>query len=255
MINRQQLGQSRQPMIHPQKQQTKKRSHLRSDMEKQSVKRRSLLPGAIVAAFAAALIVFVVLLNVEKNALRAYEKADVLLMAQDIEKGTFITADNVNQFFLQSEMDKTLIPKAAVTDIHQLIGQYVTGRLDQGAILTVSMTEPMTETLGGIRKPVIAAFRTDDLYQMTNGILRSGDRIHIYKAEVSEEEGRQITQGVLLWENVLVWQVFDSAGAEIAPNDETSAAARANIILSQEDLEKFYGEINTGTIRIAKVWE
>jgi hypothetical protein len=255
MINRQQLGQGKQPMIHPQKQQTKKRTRHRSDMEKQGVKRRSLLPGAIVAAFAAALIVFVVLLNVEKNALSAYEKASVLVIAQDIEKGTVITEDNVNQFFRQREMDKTLIPKAAVTDIRQLIGQYVTGRLDQGAILTVSMTEPMTETLAGIRKPIIAAFRTDDLYQMTNGILRSGDRIHIYKVETSEEEDRQITRGVLMWENVLVWQVFDSAGAEIASNDETSAAARANIILSQEDLEKFYGEITTGTLRIAKIWE
>jgi hypothetical protein len=264
MINKQQLEQDsippffrggRHKIRKPKKRKKQKVLQHQSHSDRQSTKGRSLLPGTIFAAFAAALIVYVVLLHVEKNALSAYEKASVMTIAQDIEKGTVITADNVNQYFIQKELDKTLIPKAAVTDIEQLVGQYVTNRLDQGAILTVSMTKPMTEVISDIRKPVIAAFRTDDLYQVTNGILRSGDRIHIYKVETIEDEDSKVNRGVLMWENVLIWQVFDNAGAMIAPDDEISAAARANIILGQEDLERFYGEISTGALRVAKVWE
>jgi hypothetical protein len=224
-----------QRIRQPKKRKKQKALFHQPNVEKQNAKGRSLLPGAIFAAFAAALIVYVVLLHVEKNALSAYEKASVLTMAQDIEKGTVINADNVNQYFQLREMDKSLIPKAAVTDIKALEGHYVISPLDQGAILTVSMTKLMTEVMGNIGKPVIAAFRTDDLYQVTNGILRSGDRLHIYKVETIEDGDTKVNQGVLMWENVLVWQVFDNAGALIAPDDEISAAARANILLGKDD--------------------
>jgi hypothetical protein len=263
MINRQQLKQDSvsapvsrkgRRIMHPIKEQSTRVTEQVRDPEGKSTKRRSLLPGAIFAAFAAALIVYVVLLHVEKNALSAYEKATVLTMAQDAEKGILITAENVNQYFIAKDIDKSLIPKAAVTDRDQLIGHYVTSNLDQGAIVTASMTELVTEAIGYIRNPVVAAFRVDDLYQATNGILRSGDRIHIYKVETIEDGDTEMSQGVLLWENVLIWQVFDNAGATIQSTDEISAAVRANIILSQEDLERFYGEVSTGTIRIAKVW-
>jgi hypothetical protein len=228
--------------------------------QKQEKKHRSILPGAIFAAFAASLIVYVVLLHVEKNALSAYEKALVVTAAQDIEKGTVITSENVNQYFQQTEMDKTLIPKAAITEDVQMIGQYVPRKIDQGAVMTISMAEPMETAAADMRRPMVAAFRTEELYQVTNGILRDGDKIHIYKVEKAKtgeaKTGEaQDEYGQLLWENVLVWQVFDSAGVRILPGDKTTAAARVNILLDQGELERFYGEITEGTLRIAKVWE
>lgn len=80
------------------------------DMEK----RRKGLPGVILAAFAAAAVTYIVLLNVEKNALSAYEKAYCWMLTQALERGTEITADNVDTLFEQIQVDVRHIPQEAV---------------------------------------------------------------------------------------------------------------------------------------------
>ena len=93
-----------------------------------------------------------------------------------------------------------------------------------------------------------AGFRAEDLYQVVGGVLRAGDRIHIYCVEQEEEE----QNGKLLWENVFVQQVFDRNGAAIGGDDGTTPAQRVNIYMEKERVADFYAALAQGSLRVVK---
>ena len=105
----------------------------------------------------------------------------------------------------------------------------------------------LDEIVQEIKDPVIAGFKAEDLYQVAGGVLRAGDRIHVYT--VTDER-----ETVLLWENVYVQGVFDQAGARIENGDTSTAAQRLNVYLAKEDVEAFYSGLASGMLRVVKVY-
>lgn len=211
--------------------------------------RKKGLPGIILAAFAAALISYVALLNVEKNALSAYEKAECWILSETLEKGTEITTENAARLFQRAQVDVRHIPQGAVTDPEMLAGSQAAVTITQGSIVTDTMFTRLGSYSAALEKPVIAGCKADDLYQLVSGTLRSGDRIHIYT--VDEEMG----DAYLIWDNVMVYQTFDSGGNLIPPQDTVSAAARINVLLEEGNAELFYSELYKGSLRVVKLWE
>lgn len=208
--------------------------------------KKNILPGAALAALLAAVIVYCIMLNVEKNTMRAYEKETVIAASRNISGGTVITPENLSEYFKEIEMDKKLIPQTSITDREELNGMMVSTNIDMGSVITNAMIENKKEMIASMNHPVIAGFKAEDLYQVVSGTLRGGDRIHIYT--VDEESDMTY----MIWENVMVDQVFDSAGTAIAPDNETAAAQRINILMEQEDTERFYSELSAGSLRVVK---
>ncbi len=209
--------------------------------------KKKILPGAIFASFVAAVVVYCILINIEVNALSAYEKGKVLAAGKEIPGGLIISRENVEEYFLEVEMDKSLIPDAAITVREELLDRMAVGSIDKGAIVTQAMMMAISELQGEMREPVLAGFVADDLYQVVSGTLRSGDRIHIYTVDEMTEEAN------LTWENVFVREVFSNAGEVIAPEDSSTAAQRVNILIERSSVEKFYSELARGSLRVVKV--
>lgn len=78
------------------------------------IKPKSILPGAIFVALVAAVIIFAVMLNVEKNALSDYEKGVVFFTARTIPEGQLLTEENIAEYIQSREIDISLIPEAAL---------------------------------------------------------------------------------------------------------------------------------------------
>lgn len=208
--------------------------------------RQNILPGAIAASLLASLFVYLVLLNVEKNALSDYEKGKVIVAVENIARGEEFVPDNINKFFAEIQMDKNLIPQSAVTDFTVLGQMAAAVEIDQGSIITLSMLNNRDEMIRSMREPVVAGFKADDLFQVVSGTIRAGDRIHIYTVD------EDINAAYLVWEDVLVQQVFDSSGNSIPAQDKESSAARINIILEEDSVEQFYSELAGGSLRVVK---
>ncbi len=204
--------------------------------------------GSIVAALVAALAVFLMMMQMEKNMLSQYEKGSILIASKEIPKGQMISAENAAQYFKILEVDKQCIPKTALTSWEQITEMVPKENIEQGVLLTSGMFERMDEVTAYMQSPVIAGFKADDLYQVVGGVLRTGDRIHIYSVT---EQG----EVKLNWQNVFVQQVFDNAGNSIKNEDKQTAAQRVNICLEQGNVERFYSELATGTLRVVKVWD
>ena len=211
--------------------------------------KRRILPGVIIVAFVAALATFFILLQAEKNMLSEYEKEAVWCSSQQLPKGLEITQQNWQQYFVQTDIEKSKVPEKKVTDPQLLIGKLAGLDIPRGTVLTDTMFEGDEKYIASMQSPVIAGCKADDLFQFVSGVLRKGDLVHIYA--VSEDLGATY----LLWENVLVYQVFDTAGNLIPPEDITTPAARVNLLLEKGNAELFYNELQNGSLRVVKVWE
>ncbi|MBO4515176.1 MAG: SAF domain-containing protein, partial [Lachnospiraceae bacterium] len=161
--------------------------------------------GAIFAAFLAAGAIYVALLQVEKNLLETGEKKQVYLAAKEIPTGQLVTKENCEEYFVSTLVDASLVPEAAILSVEEMAGLVATSQIDQGVLLTRGMFCPYTEVTAAMQEPVVAGFRAEDLSQVVSGVLRAGDRIHVYAED--EEYGT-----ALIWENVYVHQVFDGSG-------------------------------------------
>lgn len=211
--------------------------------------KKSILPGAALAALVAAVIVYCIMLNAEKNIMNAYEKGSVVVAIKDLEEGMVLTEENMEDYLAEKEMDKKLIPEKAFTQKGMLYQYILTQKIDKGAMITASMVTDVKQIEEDMREPVVAGFKADDLYQVVSGVLRSGDRIHIYTVDQETKET------YLIWEDVFVKEVFDSSGTVISADDRVTAVQRVNILLEKDNVEQFYSELAAGSLRVVRVME
>lgn len=210
-----------------------------------NVTKKRLINGSIIAALLAALAVFGVMLQTEKNLLTQYERGSIFVAAKRIPKGEMISAENYQEYFEAAMLDKNFIPESAVSSPEQIVDLVAVVGIDPGTLLTMGMFETLNEITEELKEPVIAGVKAEDLYQMVGGILRTGDRIHIYS--VKEEQGTR-----LVWENVFVQGVFDQMGNAIDNADTITPVQRINVYLDKDEVAQFYTELATGSLRIVK---
>ena len=220
----------------------------KNERQKRIVQTAKLWTGAILSAFVAAVAIYFVLLQIEKNTLAGYEKTEVYLAACEIPAGQLIQMGDIERYFQSAQIDSDLVPEKALREPEQAIGMVASGGIDKGSLLTEGMFQKLDEILADMEHPVIAGFRAEDLFQVVGGVLRAGDRIHIY----SSEEGMGTFP---VWENVYVQQVFDSGGTAIDSSDRMTAAQRINIYLDKDEVERFYSGLEKGSLRVVMDWK
>lgn len=226
----------------------KKERKKRNKQENQGLRAVRFWAWAAIVAFLAASTVYIVLLQAEKKMMEGYEKREAYLSLKNIPAGEMITKENLTEYLMLASVDCELLPETALLNPEEAVNLIAAGEIEKGVILTKGMFQKVDEITKGMDEPVVAGFRAEDLYQVVGGILRSGDRIHIY----GSEEG---VGTFLIWENVYVQQVFDSGGTVIENGDHATAAQRINIFLDRKDVESFYSRLEQGSLRVVKVWQ
>ncbi len=225
------------------------RNMKKSENDKTERKFRRILPGVIAVSFLASAITFFMLLKIEQNMLQDYEKVNVWITAATLQKSVEIAEENLQLYFQQVEVDKSILPENRVMEPKMLNGARTAVVIPEGSILTETMFVSDEGYRSNLISPVIVGCKADDLYQVASGILRKGDRVNVYT--VNEE----LEETYLLWSNVLIEQTFDQAGNRIAPEDTSVAAARINLLMEEGWTEQFYTELKKGSLRMVKIWD
>ncbi len=218
-------------------------------MNRRESKKKRILPGIIIAAFLASIATFFILLNVERNALKDFETVTVWVTTCELAEGMEMTKMGIGECLTQMEIDKNKVPAKRVESAETLINKYTELNIPQGTILIETMFSDDESFRMNINNPVIAGCKGDDLFQLVSGVLRKGDLVHVYM--VNKEMG----ETYMLWENVLVYQVFDASGNLIPPEDILTPAARVNLLIEEGYTEQFYNELDKGSLRLVKVWD
>ena len=186
--------------------------------------------GSILAAFIAAAAVFIIMLQAEKKVLAEYEKITVCVTIDDLPKGESITEDNILNYVQTVDIDRKIVPDTAIKNMDEITGRIAVHRIEKGSVVTRGMLESEEQITEEMEEAVIAGFRAEDLYQAVGGVLRAGDRIHIYcidKEETAKEKP--------VWKNLFVQQVFDQNGNAIDSGDTTTPAQRIFTGIWQKD--------------------
>lgn len=212
------------------------------------MKRDKVWIGSMIAALVAAVSIFAVMLRTERKMLSEYERGVIYVAAREIPCGTLLDSSNRELYLERKELDQSVIPPAALSSPEQLDGLIAGRTIDEGALLTEGMFETGNQVTAQMEQPVIAGFKAEDLYQVVGGVLRAGDRINIYTVSEGGTAG-------LIWREVFVEQVFDSAGNRIDGGNITASAQRINVYLDAADVEYFYTELAKGALRVVKVCE
>jgi len=146
-------------------------------------------------------------------------------------------------------MDKTKVPEHLIETPETLVGKQTLYEIPKGTILTSSMFTQEEAYRKGLKQPVIAGCKGDDLFQLVSGVLRKGDLVNVYTVN------KEVEETYMLWENVMVYQVFDASGNVISPEDTATPAARVNLLLEEGCTELLYNELDAGSLRLVKVWK
>ena len=207
--------------------------------------------GSILAALVASIAIFTVMMQMEKKMLTDYEKGKIYVTICKIPKGQKITSDNWSTYLKEAWMDQELIPETALTTVEEIEEMVPKAELDQGVILTTGMFRTKENMITGMKDPVIAGLKAEDLFQVAGGILRAGDKIHIYSVDEETKET------ILKWSNVYVQEVFDQTGNVITVGEESSGspAQRVNVYMDKSQVEEFYTGLSNGSLRAVKVNE
>ncbi len=202
--------------------------------------------GVGIAAFIAAISVFIIMLQIEKNALAGYEKAPVYVAVLEIPEGTVVTGENVNKYLSVVQMDAKLVPERSLHDKQQAVNKESALDIPKGTILVEDMFVSGAEIPAGMKRPVVVGAHVSDLFQVAGGILRAGDRIHIC---VVTDNG----EAEIKWENVVIERVFNGSGMQIGREDTDTAALRINLFMEKNQVESFYEELAKGSLRAVKI--
>lgn len=228
----------------------KKRKKKKAKAAKDPDRKRPVLPWVVLGCLIAALAVYGVAIHIQTEILSAYDKAVVYTATSPMAAGDVMDADEAAGKVAPVEIPATAAPADAVTDPAVLADSAARYGIEPGTILCASMFETVDSVLEGMNEPVIAGFRSEDIYQVVGGVLRAGDTISIYTVDNVAEIGAAEYEGTLRWDSIRVQDVFDSSGLRIGSDDATTPASRVNIYMEKGDVEEFYASLAQGSLRV-----
>lgn len=218
--------------------------------QKDPDKKRPVLPWIVLGCLVAALAVYGAAIHIQTQILSAYDKGTVYTASASMAAGDVMGADEAAGKVAPIEIAAGAVPADAVTDPAQLADSAARYDIEPGTILCLSMFETVDDMVAGMKEPVIAGFRSEDIYQVVGGVLRAGDTISIYTIDNVAEIGTAEYVGTLRWDNVRVQEVFDSSGIAISSTDGTTPASRVNVYMEKGEVEEFYAKLAQGSLRV-----
>lgn len=228
----------------------KSKKDKKNKKQKDPDKKRPVLPWIVLGCLVAALAVYGAAIHIQAQILSAYDKGTVYTASASMAAGDVMKGDEAAGKVAPIEIAAGAVPADAVTDPAQLADSAARYDIEPGTILCLSMFETVDDMVAGMKEPVIAGFRSEDIYQVVGGVLRAGDIISIYTIDNVAEIGTAEYVGTLRWDNVRVQEVFDSSGIAISSIDDATPASRVNVYMDKGEVEEFYAKLAQGSLRV-----
>lgn len=233
------------------------------EITRQERNRRNNIKRLVISA-CFALLVFVALIVIQNSILNQEKKETVYQVIKDIDVGTKITENNINDYLDLKEVQVSLIPSGYITAPEDVQGKFVNREYKVNDIITsdgVTDTENLYTKL--IENPIEITFSTDDIASAVGGTIREGDYINIYGLRKPTAENNPSAENLYLvdedftFQHVYVTKVFDSSGKEVVIGDENSESNSVvtiiSVILSENDIEQFNEMLKNCSIKVTKL--
>lgn len=213
---------------------------------------RSIRVRSFMLCFIAALVLYAVMLYIEKTVLDEDEKTKVYVAADELVKDTLITDDNASAYFRLEEYSTSGLPEGCVTDIALITGLIADRTYAPKEIITLSGFVSESERIQGIENPVEVSLNANTLSQVVGGVLRAGDYINIWSVQQSGIS-EKTTSAVQICSHAYVTRAFTSSGVQVDRDaDDEQATTVINIVIPADKEEEFNIALANGTIRVGR---
>lgn len=189
-----------------------------------------------------AVILFLVLMTIERNMLSDYEKKTTLVTSQEILSGTIIDENNVDAYFTEYEVDAKLVPDNAIKAKSDMVGTIVRKDMNAYEIVTGYDFEEENGILSKMEEPVEMSVAVSNLSNAVAGRLRGGDfaDISVLNAATGESE--------YALEDVYILKAMTSDGTEVQREDTETIATIFSIVIDKSNVNELYEKMNAGTV-------
>lgn len=195
-----------------------------------------------------ALMMFAVLLIVQKSMQQepVYEK--VLCANTIIPENTKITEANIDSYIRQQEIPVEWLPKDYVSAPEKVLGMVAGAEISEGSMITDTMLKDYQEYYKAYEELTLIGVPIGELYQGVAGSLRMGDYVDIYTLYEAEKE----YHCQLLAEHIRIEATYSDQGQVIGTDNIGGLSQLIVIPMEREQVALFYESLARGHIRIAK---
>ncbi len=186
---------------------------------------KSLLIPFVLAAIVACLI-YLVMTNITKNEIVT---AHVVCATKDIDANTYISEDEVDEYFEVKDVEKAILPDCIYSELKELPdgGFYVESDLSAKQMIN---TDDIAETDSVMDKYTedtqVTSIKVNDFDNSVSGTIRHGDIVNVYAKDPSTN------QLVLMVENVYVEAAYDNSGNELTKSYEAENGTATAVVFS-----------------------
>lgn len=214
--------------------------------EKLNEKKNNTTFIRIITCLIFAVVIFVILVNVEKNIMKNYEKAPVVVCKQNINEKDDINKSNKKDYFEVVQVPKNIVPENTYKSLKEVPIGLASKDMYKKEILLKNDIQSSDSFVKDIEDPVIASISIKSLDKAVGGVLRRGDRVDIslIKDDTNDKS--------LLLSNIYIIEAMNSSGEKLT-KDKKEAATIFNIIVSKKDAQMLKEVVNeNGELTLVK---
>ena len=192
----------------------------------------------IITCLIFAVVIFVILVNVEKNMMKQYEKISVVVCKENISEQSDITKKNKKDYFKVVQVPKNIVPENVYKSLKEVPCGLTTKNIYKKEILIKDDIKSSKSFVKDIEDPVITSISIKSLDKAVGGVLRRGDRVDI--SIITDDSGSKS----LLLSNVYIIEAMNSSGEKLT-KDKKEAATIFNIIVNKDDAQMLKEVVNS----------
>lgn len=226
------------------------------EVTRQERNRRNNMKRITISALVA-FILFIALTIIQSSILNQETRIPVYQVRKDIQSGTKITEENINDYLSIKEVQASLIPEGYITDREAIIGKFVNRNYKAKDVITEDgLNDSDTIYNSGIKNPVKLSFSVGSLSDSVSGTIREGDYINIYGMRNGHNEAGEVivsTHATYTFKHIYIERSYSGAGEIIDSSDRESEALMFTIVIEESDVELFNEMVANCTLKLVKL--
>lgn len=205
----------------------------------------SVVKVVVIPALFAGIVSLLIYMAMDNKAAEAQLKTQVVVMKDTVAANTYISEDEVSDYFEEVSVDLTAVPEAAYRNIKDLPegGFYVESAMEASQMVLKDDVNKVTEAMAKYQNGYeVTSFAAESFDGGVNGSLRKGDIVDVYALDPATD---MLT---LMAENVYVAEGYDSSGNKVSEPEDI--ATSFTVYVTEDEVEQINNAVVYGNIQM-----
>lgn len=198
----------------------------------------------IIAAPMVAAVLFVgIFLTMERKVLSDYEVKTVVTAKVEIEKGTQVTKENVNELFTTTQMKTEYVIDNVIVKPNSLVGHVIENNIHAREMISASDVTDRQAWVDSLKQPIEFTFTASSVAASVGGSIRGGDVIDV---GITMQKADGTAHFESIGRNIYVKEAYDDKGTAVPKSDKETICTMFRVVMEQAEGEAFLEKLRAG---------